>query len=61
MEKEFEVLVKIKISSIVYAQSKEDAINIVKENFRTEYNLDLYDEEIVHVHDLDDDILYEVK
>jgi hypothetical protein len=44
--KDFEVQVSIVWSNYIFAKNKKEAIEIVKENFKQEYNIDLGDNEI---------------
>lgn len=45
-EKDFVVYVTIKMVNFLSATSKEDAVFIIKEQYKQDYNIELADEEI---------------
>lgn len=49
MENTYEITVRLEWQNIVDANSLREATEIIKEQFKQDHNLDLYDKEIVNV------------
>lgn len=56
--KDYTIYVDLHFVNSINAESKEDALNLVKENFINDYNLELEDREISFTDEFESDKLY---